>query len=64
MKFLYISIKTKNTHADVFEIYLFDDLSIEEIVIVKNLIYESIVSNNFKLLNNNVTINIKNEYNT
>lgn len=53
-----ISIKTKNTHADVFEIYLFDDLSIEEIVIVKNLIYESIVSNNFKLLNNNVTINI------
>lgn len=30
-----ISIKTKNTHADVFEIYLFDDLSIEEIVVVK-----------------------------
>lgn len=53
-----ISINIKNTHADVFEIYLLDDLSIEEIVIVKNIIYESIVSNNFKLLDNYGTINI------
>ena len=35
-----IYINIKNTHADVFEIYLLDDLSIEEIVIVKNIIYE------------------------
>ncbi len=53
-----ISINIKNTHADVFEIYLLDDLNIEEIVIVKNIIYESIVSNNFKLLDNYGTINI------
>ena len=53
-----ISINIKNTHVDVFEIYLLDDLSIEEIVIVKNIIYESIVSNNFKLLDNYGTINI------
>ncbi|MDD4329617.1 MAG: GGDEF domain-containing protein [Aliarcobacter sp.] len=53
-----ISINIKNTHADVFEIYLLDDLSIEEIVIVKNIIYENIVSNNFKLLDNYGTINI------
>ncbi|MDD3055276.1 MAG: EAL domain-containing protein [Aliarcobacter sp.] len=53
-----ISINIKNTHADVFEIYLLDDLSIQEIVIVKNIIYESVVSNNFKLLDNYGTINI------
>ena len=53
-----IYINIKNTHADVFEIYLLDNLSIEEIVIVKNIIYESIVSNNFKLLDNYGTINI------
>ena len=53
-----IYINIKNTHADVFEIYLLDDLNIEEIVIVKNIIYESIVSNNFKLLDNYGTINI------
>jgi EAL domain-containing protein (putative c-di-GMP-specific phosphodiesterase class I)/GGDEF domain-containing protein len=53
-----IYINIKNTHADVFEIYLLDDLSIEEIVIVKNIIYESIISNNFKLLDNYGTINI------
>ena len=53
-----ISVNIKNTHADVFEIYLLDDLSIQEIVIVKNIIYESIVSNNFKLLDNHGTINI------
>ncbi|MFA6742497.1 MAG: GGDEF domain-containing protein [Arcobacteraceae bacterium] len=53
-----ISINIKNTHVDVFEIYLLDDLTIEEIVIVKNIIYESVVSNNFKLLDNHGTINI------
>ena len=53
-----IHIKIKNTHADVFEILLFDNLSIEEIKNVKNLIYENIVSNNFKLIKNHSTINI------
>ena len=53
-----ITIKVKNTHADVFEILLMDNLSIQEIIIVKNLIYECIISNNFKLLNSNASINI------
>jgi len=53
-----IHIKIKNTHADVFEILLCDNLSIEEIKNVKNLIYENIVSNNFKLIKNHSTINI------
>ncbi len=53
-----IDIKIKNAHADVFEILLYDNLSIEEILIIKNLIYENMVANNFKLLNNSATINI------
>ena len=53
-----IKIKIKNTHADIFEILLFDNLSIEEIVNLKNIIYECVVSNDFKLLNTNSTINI------
>ncbi|MDY3203875.1 MAG: EAL domain-containing protein [Arcobacter sp.] len=53
-----IYIKIKNTHADVFEIMLFDDLSVEEIISIKNLIYENIVSKNFKLLDKNLLINI------
>lgn len=53
-----INIKIKNTHADVFEILLCDNLSIEEIKNIKNLIYENIVSNNFKLIKNHSTINI------
>ncbi len=53
-----ISVKIKNTHADVFEILLYDDLTIEEIIIIKNLIYENVVSNDFKLLDKNLSINI------
>ncbi len=51
-------IKIKNTHADVFKILIYDDLSIDEIIKLKNFIYESIVSHNFKLLNKNFLINI------
>lgn len=53
-----INIKIRNTHADVFEILLCDNLSIEEIKSIKNLIYENILSNNFKLIKNHSTINI------
>ena len=53
-----IKIKIKNTHADIFEILLFDNLTIEEIVTLKNIIYECVVSNDFKLLNSDSTINI------
>ena len=53
-----IYIKIRNSHADIFEILLLDDLNSEEILTIKNLIYESIVSNNFKLLDRDSTINI------
>ena len=51
-------IKIKNSHADVFKILIYDDLSIEDIIKIKNLIYENIVSNDFKLLDRNSLINI------
>lgn len=54
----HFTMKITNTHADVFEILIYDDLSIEEIIKIKNLIYENIVSTNFKLLNKNFSINI------
>jgi EAL domain-containing protein (putative c-di-GMP-specific phosphodiesterase class I) len=50
--------KIKNTHADIFTILIYDDLSIDEIIKIKNLIYENVVSFNFKLLNRNSLINI------
>ena len=53
-----INIQINNTHADVFEILIHDNLDIEEIKNIKNLIYENIVSNNFKLIKNHSTINI------
>jgi EAL domain-containing protein (putative c-di-GMP-specific phosphodiesterase class I)/GGDEF domain-containing protein len=51
-------IKIKNSHADVFEILIYDNLSIDEILKIKNLIYENIVSYDFKLINRNSLINI------
>jgi EAL domain-containing protein (putative c-di-GMP-specific phosphodiesterase class I)/GGDEF domain-containing protein len=53
-----IYIKIKNSHADVFKILIHDDLSIEEIIKIKDLIYENVVSNDFKLLDKNSLINI------
>ena len=53
-----INIQINNTHADVFEILIHDNLDMEEIKNIKNLIYENIVSNNFKLIKNHSTINI------
>ena len=38
-----VEIKIKNTHADIFEILIFDNLSIEEIVVLKNVIYENVL---------------------
>uniref|UniRef100_UPI004048DF17 EAL domain-containing protein n=1 Tax=Aliarcobacter sp. TaxID=2321116 RepID=UPI004048DF17 len=53
-----VKINVKNTHADVFEILISDNLSIEEILVIKNLIYENVVSNDFKLINRKSSINI------
>ena len=51
-------IVIKKSHSDVFKILIHDDLSIREIIKIKNLIYENIVSNDFKLLDKNSLINI------
>lgn len=53
-----VYIEIKNTHADVFEIMIHENLTIEEILEIKNLIYEAIVSYNFKLLDKISKINI------
>ncbi len=53
-----VHVKIKNTHADVFEVLIYDNLNIEEIKNIKNLIYENIVSKNFRLIKNHSTINI------
>lgn len=45
-----VNIEIKNTHVDVFEIMIHDNLTIEEILEIKTLIYEAIVSYDFKLL--------------
>ena len=53
-----VYIEIKNTHADVFEIMIHENLTIEEILEIKNLVYEAIVSYNFKLLDKISKINI------
>jgi EAL domain-containing protein (putative c-di-GMP-specific phosphodiesterase class I) len=52
------NIQIRNAHADVFEILIFADLSLEKITEIKNIIYEKIVSYNFKLIDNSSLINI------
>ncbi len=53
-----ILIRVQKSHSDVFKILIYDDLTMEEITKIKNLIYENVVSNNFKLINKNILINI------
>lgn len=54
----YTPIKIKNAHADVFEILIYANLNIDKILEIKNIIYEQIVSYNFRLLDNFSLINI------
>ena len=53
-----IFIEVNNTHSDIFELSIYENLSIEEILSIKDIIYDSIVSHNFNLLNSKSTINI------
>lgn len=48
----------KNTHIDVFELLIYDNLTIKQILEIKNIIFKEIVSHDFKLLNRQTTINI------
>ena len=47
-----------NIHADVFALTIYDDLTQDEILIVKNLIFKKIIKHNFTLINKPTTINI------
>jgi len=51
-------IDLQNPHADVFELTIYDNSSLEEIENIKNLIFEKIINHKFKLIESSNTINI------
>ncbi len=53
-----VCIEVKNTHVDVFTITIYEDLNEMEIMEVKNIIFNNIVTNQFSILNNNIMIDI------
>lgn len=53
-----VTIYVKNAYTDVFEILIYDDLDLQEIIKIKNLIYFRIIDHNFKTLNSGIEINI------
>lgn len=53
-----VFIEHTNTHADVFELIIYDDFSIDEVLEIKNLIFEEIINHPFKLHNKSTSINI------
>ena len=53
-----VLITSINTHADVFELTIYKNFSIDEILEIKNLIFEEIINHPFKLLNKPNSINI------
>ena len=53
-----VIIELKNTHADVFQLLVYDDFKIDEVLEIKNLIFEHVINNPFKLNNSKAPINI------
>lgn len=53
-----VLIELTNTHADVFELIIYENFSIDEVLEIKDLIFEQVINHPFKLLNKNSTINI------
>ncbi len=53
-----VLINISNTHADVFELTIYDNLEIEEILAIKDIIFKNITAHNFKLLDKKTVINI------
>lgn len=53
-----ILIELTNTHADVFELMIYEDFTIDEILEIKNLIFEQVINHPFKLNNKTASINI------
>lgn len=53
-----VTVYVKNAYTDVFEILIYDDLDLAEIIKIKNLIYYRIIDHDFKILDSSLTINI------
>jgi len=53
-----VCIEVKNTHVDVFSVTIFEELEKIDIITIKNIIFNTIVSYEFKLSNNPHTIDI------
>ena len=53
-----VLIELTNTHADVFQLLIYDDFKIDEVLEIKNLIFEHVINNPFKIQNNKASINI------
>ncbi|WP_072681968.1 EAL domain-containing protein [Arcobacter sp. LA11] len=53
-----VCIEVKNTHVDVFTITIYEELNEMEIMEVKNIIFNNIVTNQFGLLHNEIMIDI------
>jgi len=53
-----VLIELTNTHADVFELIIYENFTIDEVLEIKNLIFEHVINYPFKLLNKKSSINI------
>lgn len=53
-----VCIEIKNTHVDVFTVTLYDELSEMEIMEVKNIIFNNIVTSQFSLTKSNLSVDI------
>lgn len=53
-----LNITVENTHVDVFNLIIYNDLSKVEIIEIKNIIFNTIISHQFSLLNSDLTIDI------
>ncbi len=53
-----VCIEVKNSHVDVFTVTIFEELNEMEVMEVKNIIFNNIVTSQFRLLDSKVTIDI------
>ncbi len=57
-KYKKVFIDVKNTYVDVFTITINEDLNDKEIIEIKNIIFDTIMTSNFKLKKSNIKIDI------
>ena len=53
-----ICLEIRNTHVDVFTLTIFEELNEKEIIEIKNIIFNNIVTNQFSLLNCDIKIDL------